>query len=87
MASRDKNKSEESFSPKKVRRELILYLLQNYGDLQTKEIAKVLGHEPRTIRRTLKELEESGEVEGDKLGRSYIWSKSEEKEKERLLYF
>lgn len=87
MGSEDRNESEETLSPKKVRRELILYLLRNYGDLQTKDIAKVLGHNPRTIRRTLKELEESGKVEGDKLGRSYIWSQSEEEESERLLYF
>lgn len=87
MVSKDGKNDEESLSPKKVRRELILYLLQNYGDLQTKEIAKVLGHKPRTIRRTLKELEESGKVEGDKLGRSYIWSESEKEESERLLYF
>lgn len=77
---------EKSFSPKEIRRELILYLLRKYGSLQTKEIAKVLGHNPRTIRRTLKRLEESGKVEGDKLGRSYVWSRSEDMER-RPMYF
>lgn len=84
--SKDKTGKGESFSPKEVRQDLIMYLLRKYGDLQTKEISKVLGHKPRTIRRALKKLEESGKVKGDKLGRSYIWSPSEE-EIDRLIYF
>jgi|GEM_PF-2081099 len=87
MSSEDEEKFKEEFSPKKVRRKLILFLLQEYGDLQTKEIAKVLGFEPRTIRRTLKELEDSGRVEGDKLGRGHIWSQANSDNEERLLYF
>ena len=87
MPSEDEENIREDFSPKKVRRKLILYLLQEYGDLQTKEIAKVLGFEPRTIRRTLNELKESGRIEGDKLGRGYIWSQADSEDEERLLYF
>lgn len=77
---------EKEFSPKEVRREIILYLLRKYKNLQTKDIARVLGHKPRTIRRSLKRLEESGKVRGDKLGRSYVWYPSEES-RERLMYF
>ncbi|KXB06270.1 hypothetical protein AKJ53_00850 [candidate division MSBL1 archaeon SCGC-AAA382F02] len=85
--SSERNKIEEkSLSPKEVRQELILYLLQKYGSLQTKDIAKVLGHKPRTIRRTLKKLKESGEVESEKLGRKYIWAPSED-DFERSMYF
>ncbi len=87
MPSEDEDSVSDDFSPKKVRRKLILYLLQEYGDLQTKEIAKVLGFEPRTIRRTLNELEDSGKIEGDKLGRGYIWSQASSDNEERLLYF
>jgi len=65
-----------------------LYLLRKYGNLQTKEISKILGHKPRTIRRTLKKLEESEKVEGNKLGRSYIWSSSSSEERtEGMMYF
>lgn len=81
-----KSESFESVSPKEIRRELIVYLLQKYGSLRTKDIAKVLGYNPRTIRRTMKELEDSDKVESDKLGRSYLWSSSEVN-KERLMYF
>ncbi len=86
MATEDEFKESKSISPKKIRKELILYLLENYGELQTKDIAEILGYEPRTIRRSLKKLEESGKIESDKLGRSYIWSPVEEEE-ERLMYF
>ncbi len=77
---------EESLSPKKIRKELILYLLRKYGNLQTKEVAKIFGLKSQTIRRSLKKLEESGRVKSDKLGNSYIWS-ADEGEKESLLYF
>ncbi len=86
MPGKDRDEEKESISPKKVRRELILYMLRKYGNLQTKEISKVLGHEPRTIRRTLKKLEDSGKVVGDKLGRSYVWASTEEK-KDEMMYF
>lgn len=86
MSSEKNSEKDKSLSPKKVRKELILYLLENYGDLQTKDIAEVLGHKPRTIRRSLKKLKESGKVEADKMGRSYLWSPVKE-EKERMLYF
>lgn len=87
MSQKNSNSNEEeSFSPKKVRKEMIMFLLRKYGNLQTKEIAKVLGYKPRTIRRTLKKLEDSGKVEADKLGRSYIWSPIKDK-KEGLMYF
>ncbi|KXB05707.1 hypothetical protein AKJ49_00295 [candidate division MSBL1 archaeon SCGC-AAA382A03] len=78
--------NEKDFSPKKVRKELILYLLREYGNLKTKEIAKVLGYEPRTIRRSLKKLRESGKVEADKLGKGYIWSHAKGSER-KLMYF
>lgn len=81
-----KDEKEKSLSPEEVRRELILFMLRKYGSLQTKEISKVLGHDPRTIRRTLKKLEDSGKVEGDKLGRSYVWAPSDER-KEGMMYF
>ena len=84
MAVNDLENSKD-FSPEKVRRELILYLLKEYGDLQTKDISKVLGYEERTIRRTLKELKEMGKVKGERLGKGHIWSSSEDDE--RLLYF
>lgn len=86
MSSEKNLEEDRSLSPKEVRKELILYLLRNYGDLQTKDIAEVLGYKPRTVRRSLKKLKESGKVEADKLGRSYLWSPVEE-EKERMMYF
>ncbi|KXA94212.1 hypothetical protein AKJ36_03295 [candidate division MSBL1 archaeon SCGC-AAA259I07] len=86
MNSEEDRVEKDSLSPQMLREELILYLLRNYGDFQTKEIAKILGHEPRTIRKSLKNLEDSGKVESDKLGRGYIWSSSVE-EKEGLMYF
>lgn len=86
MNSEEDRVEKDSLSPQKLREELILYLLRNYGDFQTKEIANILGHEPRTIRKSLKNLEDSGKVESDKLGRGYIWSSSVE-EKEGLMYF
>lgn len=86
MATGKESNKSKSISPKEIRKELILYLLENYGELQTKDIAEILGYESRTIRRSLKKLEESGKIESDKLGRSYIWSPAEE-EKERLMYF
>lgn len=86
MNSEEDRVEKDSLSPQKLREELILYLLRNYGDFQTKEIAKILGHKPRTIRKSLKNLEDSGKVESDKLGRGYIWSSSVE-EKEGLMYF
>lgn len=86
MATGKETSKDKSLSPKEIRKELILYLLENYGDLETKDIAEVLGHKPRTIRRSLKKLEESGKVESDKLGRSYIWSPVGE-EKEGMMYF
>lgn len=84
LKSEDERKNKESFKPKKVRKELIMFMLQKYGSLKTSEIAKVLGHSRRTIRRTLKKLEESDRVEGEKMGRSYIWSPVEKEEK---MYF
>lgn len=76
----------DSFSPKKVRREVIMYILERYGNLKTKDIAKVLGLKPRTIRKTLKKLEDEEKIKGDKIGRSYIWSSLEEKKK-GMMYF
>lgn len=86
MEIENDDENEESFSPKAARRELILYLLRRYGSLQTKEIAQVMGYTPRTIRRALKELEKIGEVEGEKIGRSYVWSPREES-KGKWMYF
>lgn len=77
---------EEIPSPKEMRREVILYLLYKYENLRTKEIAKVLGQSPRTVRRSLKKLEDSGKVKSDRLGRGYVWSPAEE-EQDRLIYF
>lgn len=77
---------EEIPSPKEMRREVILYLLYRYGNLRTKEIAKVLGQNPRTVRRSLKKMEESGKVKSDRLGRGYVWSPANE-EQDRLIYF
>ena len=85
MSSKSNLGDEKSASPQKIRRDLILYLLKNYGDFQTKEIAKILGHEPRTIRRSLKKLEKAGKVEADKLGKGYIWSFREE-DKHRMYF-
>ena len=77
-------KEKSSFSPERIRRELIVYLLQNYGRLRTKEISKVLGQKPRTIRKDLKKLKELGEIEGEKLGKGYIWFSSD---KDKSMYF
>lgn len=84
MKSEDERENKESFRPKKVRRELIMFMLEKYGSLETSDLAKVLGHSSRTIRRALKKLEKSGKIEGKKLGRSYIWSIVE---KEKKMYF
>lgn len=80
----DDLKDRDEISPKKIRQELILYLLSKYGPLRTKELSKILGHSPRTIRRTLKSLEDSGQINGDKLGKDFIWSKTE---KDKFIYF
>lgn len=86
MGSGTEPNDRKSFKPKKVRREIMKYLLQKYGDLRTKEIAKVLGLSERTIRRTLKKLEDMGEAEKVKVGKSYVW-KLVQDESERPMYF
>lgn len=77
MAESNENKS---FSPEKVRKELIVYMLRNYGDLSAKDISKVLGQKPRTIRKDLNKLRDSGVVERERLGKEYIWSFTDEGE-------
>lgn len=82
----DEELAERAFSLKEIRQDLIMYLLRNYGSLKTKEIAKVLGLSPRTVRRSLKQLEELGEVESTRVGRSYVWTPAEKRSPE-LMYF
>ncbi len=86
MISLEGFQENDSFSPEKIRRELILYLLQNYGSLRTKEISKILGQKPRTIRRDLSKLRDLGKIEGEKLGKGYVWSPLNE-EKDKSMYF
>ncbi|KXA99506.1 hypothetical protein AKJ42_03095 [candidate division MSBL1 archaeon SCGC-AAA261C02] len=82
----DEELEEITFSLKKVRQDLIVYLLQNYGSLKTKDIAKVLGLSTRAVRRNLKQLEKTGEIKSTKIGRSYIWEAAE-KQSSQLMYF
>lgn len=84
-AESDKNE-EKSFNPKKIRMEVIKFLLRKYGNLRTKEIAEILGLSERTIRRTLKKLENLEKARKVKVGKSYIW-KLQIDESDRAMYF
>lgn len=82
----DESDEKDSFSPNKVRKELIVYLLRNYEGLTVKDISEVLGQKPRTIRRDLNRLKESGFVEKERLGKEYIWSLIEDGEGESIYF-
>lgn len=63
----------EYFSPRKVRQELIEYLLRRYGGLQARDIARALGCQVKVVRQGLRNLERFGRVRRTRLGRSYLW--------------
>ncbi|MBS3815448.1 MAG: winged helix-turn-helix transcriptional regulator [Hadesarchaea archaeon] len=86
--SEDEDEGEDKDGPsiKEIRRDLIVYLIKNYGRLKTKDVARVLGLSTRAVRRNLKELEEMGEIESIQIGRSYIWASTEEESTKHMYY-